>query len=409
MSYVGIFVLLALCVAAQGFFSGSEMAMVSADRLGLQAKAKAGHSGAALAVRLLEQEESLLGTCLIGTNLCLVTGTTLVSSILLMADFKAGFATAVVFVPVALIFGENLPKTVFQAHADRLAPIISHPLRWVQMLFSPALLIVQGWSKILEWVTGSGPVIRVTPEEIVQLLDAAPDANIDQEEKRFIKGVFAISETTISECMTPLAHVTGIRADASLTEARELLIKSGYSRLPVHRDRVDNIEGVLHIQDLLFAHKKALTIDELMLEVAYVPESKPVDDLLHEMRRDQLHMAVVVDEYGGSAGIVTIEDILEEVIGDIRDERDFDAPSILRIGPREWSVPAQTKLEDICDHIDITFKEGDYETLAGYILAVSGRIPHTGETVRASGATFFIEEATDRMVQIVRITLPWRA
>ena len=225
-----------MCVLGQGFFSGSEIAMVSANRLSLESKSKVGHGGAKLAIRLLEEEEALLGTCLIGTNLCVVTGTTLVTSLLMVIDINNALFSALVFAPVALIFGENLPKNVFQAHADRLAPIVSYPLRFVQVLFWPALFVVRRWSTLLEWLTGSGPTIRVTPKDIVQLLDSDPDEHIDEEEKRFIKAVFAISETAISECMTPLINVTSIRADAEAYTAKKIAIETGYTRLLVHEE-----------------------------------------------------------------------------------------------------------------------------------------------------------------------------
>jgi len=161
------------------------------------------------------------------------------------------------------------------------------------------------------------------------------------------------------------------------------------------------------VHDLLFRADDETVVSELIVEPHFVPESKPVDDLLHEMRRDRIHLAVVVDEYGGSVGIITIEDVLEEVIGDIRDERDKEASAVVRLGPSEWRVPAQLELEHLVAATNVSVPEGDFETVAGFILSSTGRIPAVGETVRIGEATFFIEEATERVIRTVRITLPW--
>jgi len=404
---IGILVLIFICVTTQGFFSGSEMAMVSADRIALQTRANSGHAGASLALRMLEREDSLLGTCLIGTNVCVVTGTTLVAYLLLQFDIRIGLVTAAVFAPLALIFGENLPKTVFQHHANRLAPVIAPPLRCAQVLFWPALLVVRGWSNFLSLFTRTAAAAGVTRQEIVELLEMSSGEEIDAEEKRFIKGVFAISETQVGECMTPLVHVVGVPVDASVSTATEITVESGFSRLPAYRDRVDNIVGVLHVQDLLFGLSADEPVKTLVDEIKYVPESKRVDDMLHEMRRERVHIAVVVDEYGGSTGIVTIEDLLEEIIGDIRDERDLDAPNILRLGEREWRIPGQVEMEDLASVTGATFPDGDFETVAGFILDAVGRIPTSGETIQIDGLVFTIEECTERAIGTVRLILPW--
>ena len=395
------------CLAGQAFFSGSEMAMVSADREALQTRAAGGDYGAELSLTLLEREDRLLGTCLIGTNLTLVTATTLVAMVLGWWHVELGLGAALVYTPVALIFGETLSKTVFQFHATRLAPLVSRPLRVAQVVFMPALAVVGVWSTALDALLGRGKREPVRREEIVDLLgDGGDGGEIDDEERRLIRNVFVLSETPVDEVMTPLVDLMAVPLDANVASATRIAGETGHSRLPVYEERIDNIVGLVHVRALLFEDDPEAPIAPMMEPVTFVPESKRVDDLLTEMRQRRDPLAVVVDEYGGSVGLVTIEDLLEEVIGEIRDERDAAEPDLLQLSEREWRVPARTEMDDLADALDATFPEGDFETVAGLILSRAGRIPAVGETIKVGRYTFFIEEATERAVLSVRLLLP---
>jgi len=397
-----------VCLLGQAFFSGSEMAMVSADRLTMRARANEGRTGAALTLQLLAREDRLLGTCLIGTNLSLVAGTTLTATVLAWWGVELALASALVYTPFALILGETLSKTVFQHYADRLAPTLAYPLRTAQIVFSPGLLLVGLWSKALDTLLGRGRREPVRREEIVHLLgdDVGPTDEIDADERRLIKRLFVLSETPVEEVMTPLVDVTAVPIDADLDEAADIAVESGHSRLPVFEERIDNIVGIVHVRSLLFAAEGEITVADLMEPTVFVPESKRVDDLLTEMRHRRDPLVVVVDEYGGSVGLVTIEDLLEEVVGEIRDERDEDEPDIQRLSEHEWRVPARTELDELIDETGFPFPEGDYETIAGLILAGIGRIPRQGETIKLGPLTFHVEEATERAVVSVRVIVP---
>lgn len=398
------------CLMSQAFFSGSEMAMVSADRMTLRAAADEGKSGASLSLQLLAREDRLLGTCLIGTNISLVAGTTLTASVLGWWGIELAIASALVYTPFALILGETLSKTVFQHYADRIAPAVAHPLRAAQLLFAPGLLIVGLWSKALDAVVGRGSRLPVSREEIVDLLDAEAHthsgSDIDADERRLITRLFVLSETPVEEVMTPLVDLTAVEIGATVEDAANTAIESGHSRLPVYQDRIDNIIGVVHVRSLLFARDDEVRVSELMESTVFVPESKRVDDLLTEMRHRRDPLVVVVDEYGGSVGLVTIEDLLEEVVGEIRDERDEDEPAIQQLSSNVWRVPARTELDELIETTGFAFTEGDYETIAGLVLHAIGRIPTRGETIKIGGTTFLVEEANERAVQTLRITLP---
>ncbi|HHO54142.1 MAG TPA: HlyC/CorC family transporter [Deltaproteobacteria bacterium] len=398
--------LVGVTLLLQGFFSGSEMAFVSANRALLQAKADGGSAGAELALQMLRQEEDrLLGTCLIGTNLCLIGGTTTFGLVMVQQGLPQEWLQTLLYVPLGLLFGEAVPKLVYRHYADALTPRLAPLLRGVQRPLAPALWIVRRWRNLLQALLRPPEDHKIRREDIVQMLDdeAGP---IDPEDRALIQRLLAMNETTVEACMTPLIHVHAIAEDAPLTEGIQIVLQEGYSRIPVFRDRVDNIVGRIEHRDLLFSPPETTSIAGLIRPVRFVPESKRIDELLREMREHADAFVVVVDEYGGSVGIVTLEDLLEEVIGDIEDERDLRTPSIRRLGEREWRVPARTEIDELEEVLGHALPKGEYETIAGLLLAVTGRIPEAGEVVRIGGLIVHIEAASDRAVHLVRVVLP---
>lgn len=398
--------LVALCLVAQGFFSGSEMAMASSNRALLEHRADSGHEGARTALAMLQEDEDrLLATCLFGSTLSLVAGTTVAGLMLAARDVGHPWLLATLYVPLALLFAEALPKTIYRHWADGLAPVLAPALRVVQRLLTPVLWVISAWSRALQGVLGSerAPLKR---EDIVQLLDDKNGNQIDAEDRAMIRRLLAMNELSVGSAMTPLVDVIGIPETLTVGEAVEVVLREGHSRMPVHRDRVDNIVGRVHHRDLLFAPDDAASVATITRPVKFVPESKRADELLREMREQNDPFAVVVDEYGGSVGIVTMEDLLEQVVGEIEDEGDLQLPGVRRLGEREWRVPARTEIDDLEQAIGRQVPPGDYETVAGLVLAVTGRIPKTGETVRVGRLLFHVEAASERAVHMVRVVIP---
>jgi CBS domain containing-hemolysin-like protein len=203
--------------------------------------------------------------------------------------------------------------------------------------------------------------------------------------------------------MTPLVDMVAVSEESLSGEAIELTVQTGYSRLPVYRERIDNIVGRIEARDLLAAPRDDIPVAQLMRPVHFVPESKRIDELFREMRDEADPMRIVVDEYGGSVGVVTLEDLLEEILGDIEDERDHAAPGIRATAPDEWRVPARTELEELEEAIGHSLPPGDYETVAGLLLAALGRIPEPGEKVRVGRHVFYIEAASERAIEMVKV------
>lgn len=392
---------MAVCVLVEGLFAATEMALLSANRHRLQVRANEGERGAIRAIGFLEREDRLIATCLVGTNLALVAGSTLAVAAWLTGT-PAGLALALSFVPAALVLGEAAPKMLSAAHADSFAPVMAYPLRFFELLFTPILSVIALWSGIFRRITPpSRPVRR---EEIVQMM-ADRSSKIDPEDRRIIQRAIGLSEIPVESSMTPLVDLTALPETALVSEAIRLVATDSWSRIPVYRDRVDNLVGVIEHRDLLFA-KDDESIASLVRPVRFVPESKRVDELLRELRQDGEHLAVVVDEYGGSVGIVTLADLLENLLGDIRDERDEDESLVKRISDREWRLAGRASIEEVTAAAGRRLPEGDYETVAGLILQVMGRIPKVGEVIKVGRCLLTIEEATERSIVSVKLTTP---
>jgi len=395
--------LMLCCVSLEAFFSGSEIAMVHANRIQLQAHANQGDQRAQRALDLLADESAMLGTCLIGTNLSTVTGATVAATMLFTLGFEQAWAPAALFIPLTLVLGEALPKTVMQHHADRLAPHLAGPLGIARTVFSPLLLVVRAWNRLLTSMFGGPETQGLSRQELLQLIDAPGEDQIDPEEKRLILGVLAMSDLTVEACMTPLVRVVAVDETATIGVAADIATRTQHSRLPVYRRRIDHIVGMVHQADLLFLSDDAAPLAEHLRPVRFVPDVKRADHLLAEMRENGEHFAVIVDEYGGCVGIVTLEDLLEEFVGEIEDERDRTRPGVVALPDGTWRVPGATEIDEFEARTGLALPDGDWETVAGVVLSVLGRIPEADDIVEVDGARIVVTEATDRAIRWVHV------
>jgi len=391
--------LLVLCVLSEGFFSGSEIAVVSADRLTLRTEADRGRRGAVLTLELLSRPTWLLGTCLIGTNLSTISGAT-ISAVLVARHLGLPEAAAVIFFwPLTLTLGELVPKAVYQHHADRIAPVVIFPLKALSVVLSPALWSFEQIGRMLG-AGAQGEQPAVTREEIRLLLDGPQELGSDLRpvDQALIRRVFQFPESVVEDAMVPLIEVVAVPAATTVAQAARRMAISGHSRLPVYRDRIDQIAGLVLHQDVLAASDWNAPVSAFMRNVLFVPESKRVDDLLVEMRRERSHMAIAVDEYGGAVGIITIEDLLEEIVGEIEDESDRSRELVWRTGEREWTASGRAEREHLEQTCGLALPDGDFETMAGYILGVLGRVPRPGEYVSVGDFQLPVAKTNDRAI-----------
>jgi len=396
------------CVLVQGFFSGSEIAMVSANRARLRKLAAEGDRGARLAEAFLAKPEVLLATTLLGTNLAL----TLFSVAVTMALIHSGGAEALAILmvtPITLVVGEVVPKTLFQEHADALVTRIVYPLRLASIVFRPVAWLMGGFATVITRLLGTDRERAfITREELTLLIESpgAGKSEITEEEREMIANVFELSEATVEEVMVPLSEVTALPEDTTIGEAAREVADKQHSRMPIYRSRVDDVVGILHVFDLLQAGPKARSakVSEVAKPATYVPENKPAAELLPELQRSGNPMAIVVDEYGGAVGIVTIEDVLEEIVGEIHDEYDAPPPQIRVERPGVWRVEAKTTVERLNEELGLVLPESDdYETVAGLLLERLKRIPEPGESLVLGHITIRVVAASDRAVEEVQI------
>ncbi|MCO4774224.1 MAG: HlyC/CorC family transporter [Deltaproteobacteria bacterium] len=404
---MGLLIVL-LCALSEGFFSGSEIALVSADKVKIRAMREEGSSSGRLLASFLEAPEPILTTTLIGTNLSTVTGTTVFALMLSQHwGLEGGLWTVLLLSPLLLLFGELVPKSVYRRYSSEIAPVVIRPLLFLSKVFAPAVWIVQALMVALLRALGADEenTLSVSRDELRLLLDRSETADVEEDEREMIHRIFDFPEVTVREAMKPLIDVAAIEETEPLEKALTMFVETGYSRLPVFHERIDDIVGVLRASDLLGQDDLSQPCKLLMRPVPYVPEASKVDQLLPRLQRQPPGMAIVVDEYGGAEGLVTVEDILEEIVGEIEDEHDELSIEIRRRGEREFLVSARTEVDHLNEELDVAIPAGDYETLAGFMLEQIGHIPVAGESTGTDNAVFTVVSATSRAIEEVQILL----
>jgi len=403
-----IFIII-LCLLLEGFFSGSEIGIISADQIKLRHRAAKGSKGAKLALKMLEKPEWLLSVTLVGTNISVVTNTTMVTALMIhfFGDNGSWMAIAIA-APLIWIFGEIVPKSVFQQKADVITPYIIFVLMFFSYLFYPILLIFSVMTRLLTKLTGGDEKNPFTlREEIVTMLQlpAAEQGDIQQVEQNMIKRMFSFTETTVNDVMLPLIDVVAIEKNSTCQEAKQISSEQSHVRLPVYDVRVDRIIGVLHTLELLDVDPQ-MPIASFVRPAVYVPQGKSIMDLMTELRAAGTVLAIVVDEFGGAEGIVTIEDIMEEVVEDLEDEYDDSEDNgqwIRQLGENDYLVNARIEIDELKEKLQIKLPEGRYVTLAGMILDKAHRVPQQGSVIQEGGVSLVIHSSTAQAVLEVRI------
>jgi len=398
-----------LCLVATMFFSAAEMAFIAANRPRLRHLAEQGSATAAAYLEAFRHPERVLSTAMMGVTVAhIVAASATTWSLLPTLGGLAPVVVTLILTPVMLVFGEIIPKAVARAWATSLILRLYRPLIWTSVVLMPFVAfanLVVGLTLRLYGVRQADTRAFVSREELKALLQMEPgEAEVTTQEAELIDNIFDLGDTTVREVMVPLVEVAMLPDSASPQDAIALIQERGFSRLPVYRQRETNIVGIVAAMDLLSRGAEAATLDELKRPPYYVPETKRIDDLLREMQRSRAHMAVVVDEYGGSTGVVTLEDILEQIVGEIHDEHERAPASAERLPDGSYRVAARTNIDELNEAFDWTLPKQDYETVAGLVLATLGRVPRAGEMFQIPGYTLTVLEADTRRVTAVKIT-----
>ena len=406
MEYVAI----AICLVFSGLFSGAEIAFFSLPETKLQTMAEDGRRAAKLALALRQNPQRLLSTILIGNNVVNLTAAALIS----MVTFEHFGSEAVAIATGALtifvlIFGEIVPKTLCAKYAPSAVQYFAYMIYWMEKLFTPALFLLE--PLILKLTGGRGLVVPfVTKEELKIMIEAGGKAGVLETEKvEMIKNLFEFTELTARDVMTPRIDTVVMDSNFTLDEAKEDLFNTKHSRIPVYEGIRDNITGTLyrtHALIELAQGNRTSKLKELALPPLFIPISKPVGDLLKQFQEEKRHLAIVVNEFGGVMGIVTTEDLLEEVVGDILDETDVSEELIKRTGKNEILVSGRTEVRKINEFLKVALDKDEdvvFYTISGLIQQHLGHIPSVGEELQVADCLLTIREADNRSIKSVQI------
>ena len=407
-----VLLLLLICSA---LISGSEVAFFSLNASDLESLEENNAENERIN-NLLKQPEELLGTILIANNFVNV-GIVILSSFLLNEYFSPeNWSTLAVFLveilsitTVLLLFGEILPKVYARSSRLSFAKLVAGFLSGIHKILLP---LSRRLSKTVNRLSieGKGPSISV--DDLEQALELTSDDNTKEEEQRILKGIVRFGSTSVKEVMTPRTSVVAIDEKTGYHEALNKMTESGYSRIPVFEENLDQIKGLLYVKDLLpyMDASKKFGWQDLMRQPFFVPESKKIDDLLGEFQRRRVHLAIVVDEFGGTSGVITLEDVLEEIVGEISDEFDDDDLSYSKLDDYNFVFEASIPLIDLCRVLDLPKDrfdavDGESDTLAGLVLELAGKFLDKGEVISYDEFTFLVESTDQRKIIRVKITI----
>lgn len=395
-----------ICLILSAFFSGAEIAFFSIRDSKLRTLAEEGGKAAKLALHLRSKPPRLLSTILIGNNLVNILAATLTT---LAANRIFGMEAVAIATGIltflVLMFGEILPKTLCQRHAETAVQIMAYPIYWFEQLFSPLLYLLEPF--ILKMTGGRSIAVHyATEEELKHMLDVGHKAGVlETEEVKMIKNVFEFTDLTAEDVMTPRIYMFGLDGNVSLEEAREELFKSKFSRIPVYENNLDNIIGILYrshaLMELADNHTNLL-LREIAKPALFIPASKPADDVLKQFQQEKRHIAIVVNEFGGVLGLVTAEDLLEEVVGEIMDEGDITEELIKRTGKNQILVDGRTEVRRINEFLKVELDE-EQNTISGLILEELGHIPSIGERVHVNLCHLIVRDADKKSIKSVQI------
>jgi putative hemolysin len=414
------FIVLAILVLLAAFFAASEAALISISRLRARTIAERRIKGSRDVLALVDDKNRYLTSILVGNTIVLLASDSLATYVAIELGLPAAAVLSTVFMTVVmLLFGEIIPKMVTTADNERWALRLATPMRVAAYALTPIAHSFQFLTELILRPFGikHGKQIYITEEDIRTVVNVGAEQRvIEEEERELIHSVMEFGDTIVREVMKPRPGMVAVSIDDSPRRVLDVVIAEGYSKLPVYQESKDDIVGVIHDRELLVALANGslahTALRSLMRSAVHVPESKKIAELLREMQRDKFSMAIVVDEYGGTAGLVTMEDLLEEIVGEIRDEHDEDEQEPIRlVSESEAVVDAGTNIEDVNARLETHIPSEDFETIGGFTVGLFGRLPSEGEEIDADAHTKLrVERTRGRRILSVRIytngTLP---
>lgn len=413
-SHIIQLVILILLAVLSAFFSSAETALTCANRVRIRSLAEEGSKKAAIVERILENPGKMLSTILIGNNLVNISATSLATTftIDLFGNAAVGIATGILTL-IILLFGEIVPKTMATLNAEKIALAYSYIIYALMFVMTPVIFVVDKLSNGLLRMLGIDPNVRttgMTETELKTYVDVSHEEGvIEAEEKEMILNVFDFGDSTASDIMIPRIDMTSIDVNASYDELKRLFQRTLYSRIPVYEGETINIIGLVNLKDFFTViPDENFSIRSILRDAYYTYETKKTSDLLMEIRECSHNLVIVVDEYGDSVGLITIEDLLEEIVGEIRDEYDEDESEFLReIAPRTYKIAGSMKLDDINDALDTHYSSEDYDSIGGLMIESLDRLPTAWEKITLpDGSTLQSSKVSGHRIEWVTLTLP---
>jgi len=402
---VGAIVLLALVTAA-------EAAVISSNRARLRLLAGKGASRSQILARYLQERHTIYSSLALARNFALIGSTAIVVYIVLNeVGLNWAVLTVTFFVALAgLAVIQAIPRLVVSRNPQRWVAYLARFVGLVRLIFRlPSAVLDLPARAILRWrrLGVEGTEAPDETEEILRLLEMEESAGlIDEDERRMIRKVMALEDTTAREIMVPRIDIVAVASDSSFEDIAHVIVERGYSRIPVFEDTIDNIVGVVYaraVLDYLANSAKPADVKGMARPPYFVPESKKVDELLTEMRRNKLSIAIVVDEYGGTAGLVTIEDLIEEIVGEIADEFDVEEEPIHRVSESEAILDARVSIDALQELFGVEVEEGDFDTVGGFVFNHLGKMPSVGEEIRVDGLVVRVLSVSGRRIKRLRV------
>lgn len=404
---IGLILALIVLVSLSAFFSATETAYMSLNRVRIKNMANDGDRRARRVMKLLDSYDRLLATVLIGNNIVNISSAS-IATVLFVSFFKNNGATVstVVMTLVVLIFGEITPKSLAKEAADSFALKVSGPVTVLNTLFFPLSFLLIHLKSALSRLIRVEKSGGITEDELLTLVDEAEqDGGIDSGEKELLHNVIEFTDLDAGDILTPRIDVVAIDIEETPAVLQKLFEETGFSRIPVYRETIDNIVGVVNEKDF---HRNLRgtenTIESILQPALFIPPSVKISELLKQLQQKKVHIAVVVDEFGGTEGIVTIEDIVEELVGEIWDEHDTVAAGMRKIGENTFAVPASTELSEFFEHFGVE-EETDVSTVNGWVTAHIGKIPAVGDTFDFENLTVTVTATDEQRASEIEVTV----
>lgn len=400
---------LVVLVILSAFFSGSEMSFSSLSKSKIKTLAQDGNKSAKIAFSLSERFDSLLSTLLVGNNIVNIAASSIATVFFsrLLGNTNGPLAATVVMTLVILIFGEITPKTLAKENAEKFAMRFAPVLQFLNVVFTPVNFLFSMWKKLVRKIFKTEQDNSITEEELITIIDEAEEVgSLDQQESELIRSAIEFNDVDVEDILTPRVDIVAVPEDADVDTIAEIFRSQRFSRLPVYRDTIDNIIGLLHEKDfntMIFEHKS--DISQILHSVVFVPEKMKTSKLLRTFQKSKVHMAIAVDEFGGTAGIVTLEDVLEGLVGEIWDEHDEVIEECRKVGDNVYLISCGAQFDSVADTLGFTDEDNASATIGGWVQKELGKIPEVGDRFTFANLSVEVTKTEHRRALEIRVTV----